>query len=324
MSKDDISQSDVSTSVSDLASTASHACPVSPTENREPQGHACCTRLVDIGVRLNGTTILKNVNLHVHCGELTAIIGPNGGGKTTLLRALIGELPHSGELVYRPQSSASRPQHPRIGYVPQRMEMDRATPVTVLDLFAMARTRWPIWLGHPHRVRVEAEEALSRVRAEDLLMRRVGHLSCGQLQRVLLALALTPVPDLLLLDEPLAGMDRAGMAQFYELISGLRRVLDLSILLVSHDLRDAASIADRMVFLNGTVLCQGRPSEVLREPLVRDVFGLDIPFVIGGEPLTEGRDSFDTSFAGALAVEKTERSCACGCGCQEHGKNTPS
>lgn len=246
----------------------------------------CCTRLSDLGVRLGSHTALERVNLHVHCGELTAIVGPNGSGKTTLLRAIMGEIAHTGELSFVAVASGRKPGRPRIGYVPQRMDIDRTAPLTVLDLFASARTRWPIWLGCPPRVRAEAVDALARVGAAEFLNASLGHLSCGQFQRVLLALALTPVPELLLLDEPLAGMDRAGTARFYEIVSGLRRVLDLSILLVSHDLPAAAAIADRMVFLHQrTILCEGAPADVLREPVVRETFGLDLAIPAAAPPL---------------------------------------
>ena len=267
---------------------------------REPIGagttihaeRACCTRLTDLGVRLGSFTALERVNLHVHCGELTAIVGPNGSGKTTLLRAIMGEIAHTGELSYVAAAAGRASRRPRIGYVPQRMEIDKTAPLTVLDLFAAARTRWPIWLGCPPRVRTEAREALASVGAEEFLEESLGHLSCGQFQRVLLALALTPAPELLLLDEPLAGMDRAGTARFYEIVSGLRRVLDLSVLLVSHDLPAAAAIADRMVFLHQrTILCEGAPADVLRQPVVRETFGLDlsIPAAVAAPPATDPR-----------------------------------
>lgn len=240
-------------------------------------GRACCTRLTDVGVRLGSHIALEQVNLHVHCGELTAIIGPNGAGKTTLLRAIMGEVAHTGQMIFLPADNPMRNQRPRIGYVPQRIEIDKSAPLTVLDLFAAAGTRWPLWLWYPKRIREEAREALSCVGAEELMEQRLGNLSCGQLQRVLLALAIKPVPELLLLDEPLAGLDHAGTAQFYEIVSGLRRYMDLSILLVSHDLNAAAAIADRMVFINNrSLLFEGTPSEVLQQPDVRSTFGLDI------------------------------------------------
>ncbi|MEN6441421.1 MAG: metal ABC transporter ATP-binding protein [Syntrophobacter sp.] len=238
---------------------------------------ACCTRLVDVGVRLGSHIALEQVNLHVHCGELTAIIGPNGAGKTTLLRAITGEVVHTGQLIFRSATDQALPKRPRIGYVPQRIEIDKTAPLTVLDLFSAVGTSWPLWLWYPRRIREEAREALACVDAEDLLERQLGNLSCGQLQRVLLALALKPIPELLLLDEPLAGLDQAGTAQFYEIVSGLRRIMDLSILLVSHDLNAAAAIADRMVFIhNRSLLFEGTPAEVLQQPDVRNTFGLDV------------------------------------------------
>ncbi|MDD2365926.1 MAG: metal ABC transporter ATP-binding protein [Desulfuromonadaceae bacterium] len=237
---------------------------------------ACCTRLIDVGVRFEGKTALQQVNLHVHCGELTAIVGPNGAGKTTLLRAIMGEISHSGELLFQPAGDSDQQKRPQIGYVPQRIEIDKSAPLTVLDLFAATGTRWPLWLWYPKKIRDEAYEALNLVGGAELIERNLGRLSCGQLQRVLLALALKPVPQLLLLDEPLAGLDHAGTAQFYEIVSGLRRYLDLSILLVSHDLNAAASIADRMVFINDkTLLFDGTPAEVLKQEDVRLAFGLD-------------------------------------------------
>jgi zinc transport system ATP-binding protein len=248
-----------------------------PHDTHHPaDGRPCCTRLVGLGVRLGTTTVLENVNLHIHCGEFTAIIGPNGAGKTTLLRALIGEVRHTGQLVFVPATGASAPRRPRVGYVPQRMEIDKTTPLTVLDLFAGVQTRRPVWLGHSRRIRGRARTTLERVRGEDLLDKRIGELSCGQLQRVLLALALAPVPELLLLDEPLAGMDHRGTLLFYRVVSEIRRAMDLSILLVSHDLAAAAGVADRLVFLNRTVLADGSAAQVLRFPPVRETFGLDL------------------------------------------------
>ncbi len=249
------------------------------TQNNQDthKGRACCTRLTDVGVRLGSHIALEQVNLHVHCGELTAIIGPNGAGKTTLLRAIMGEVAHSGQLIFLSANNPTRHQRPRIGYVPQRLEIDTSAPLTVLDLFAATGTRWPLWVWYPRRIREEARDALACVGAEELMERRLGNLSCGQLQRVLLALALKPVPELLLLDEPLAGLDHSGTAQFYEIVSGLRRFMDLSILLVSHDLNAAAAIADRMVFINNhSLMFEGTPAEVLQQPDVRKTFGLDL------------------------------------------------
>ncbi|MDD5678033.1 MAG: metal ABC transporter ATP-binding protein [Kiritimatiellae bacterium] len=236
----------------------------------------CCTRLINFGVQLGGGVILEAINLHVHCGELTVLLGPNGAGKTTLFRAMLGELPYTGALHFVHASSEERFIHPRIGYVPQKLDIDPLAPVTVLDLFAGALARRPIWLGHSAAIRMKASDMLSVVNAHALLDQRLGQLSCGQLQRVLLALALIPVPDLLLLDEPVSGVDPAGIDLFYRMVSELRRTFDLSILLVSHDIPTAARFADRMIFLNRTILCDGSPHEVLAGPCIRQTFGIDL------------------------------------------------
>lgn len=217
--------------------------------------------------------MLEEINLHMHCGELTALIGPNGAGKTTLLRAMVGELPHSGTLRFIHHGNVETTMPIRIGYVPQKLELDRTSPTTVLDLFAATISRWPLWLGTRKAVRREAGEKLELVGAEQLLNRRLSEISVGQLQRIMLALALTPVPELLLLDEPVAALDQGGMELFYQTVSKMRQEYDLSILLVSHDLTAAAQFSDRMILLNRKVLCDGPPREILLNPLIRQTFG---------------------------------------------------
>lgn len=234
----------------------------------------CCTRLEQFSVVLGSVTILSDIHFHMHCGQLTVLVGPNGAGKTTLLRAMLGELPHQGTLHFVPVRVGSRDEHPRIGYVPQRLDLDNLSPATVLDLFGAALSRRPVWTGVSRSIAEEARQKLAMVGAETLLHQRIGRLSGGQLQRVLLALALTPTPDILLLDEPVSGVDPAGIELFYQKVSQLRRDFDLSILLISHDLATASRYADRMIFLNHTILCDGTPREVLSNPLVQKTFGL--------------------------------------------------
>jgi zinc transport system ATP-binding protein len=244
-------------------------------------GGACCTRIEQLGVRIGNADILENVDLHLHCGQLIALIGPNGAGKTTLLRAMLGEVPHSGELHFLPVRKGAGEASPRIGYVPQKLEMDLLAPISVRDLFSSAVSRWPVWLGSRRSVSKDSLQMLAIVGADELVDRKLGQLSGGQLQRVLLALALTPVPDILLLDEPVAGVDQAGIEMFYKMVSQFRRAFDLSILLISHDLPVIARFADRMVFLNRRILCDGTPDEVLSNPLVTQTFGYDFSSAAG-------------------------------------------
>lgn len=232
----------------------------------------CCTQIEDFGVVINGKTILKHVNIHIHCGQLTALIGPNGSGKTTLLKAILGEVHHSGQLRFL-DAAGNRSGKPRIGYVPQRLDFDLFSPTSVDDLFAAALGLRPALLGGTPGIRQRCLEALSRVQAEHLHGRRLGALSGGELQRVLLALALDPLPDLLLLDEPISGVDYRGMQQFYKTVSDLREHFDLSIILVSHDLRAVAGYADRIVLLNQTVLADGPPKSVIEQSVFQREMG---------------------------------------------------
>ena len=245
-----------------------------------PACGGCCSKLERLSVSFGKHPVLQDISLHFHCGELTALIGPNGAGKTTLLKAILGEVPHSGTLHFHDQSKR-RPDRPRIGYVPQKLEFDATLPVSVLDLFAAALSRWPAWLGHHLLLRRRAEAVLAQFEAGHLIGRTLGQLSGGELQRVLLALAVTPVPDILLLDEPVSGVDLHGMDLFYRMVSELRRRYDLAILLVSHDLPEVARYADRIVFLNRAVICDGTPAQVLAHEQVKQIFGVDASLLAG-------------------------------------------
>jgi zinc transport system ATP-binding protein len=217
--------------------------------------------------------ILNDINLHIHCGHLAVIIGPNGAGKTTLLRAILGEVPFLGSITNR-LSGQNGNNRFRIGYVPQRLEYDGTSPLSVLDLFAASLTTRPVWLSHSATIKKAARDALAKVDMESSIGSRLGTLSGGQLQRVLLALALTPIPNLLLLDEPVSGVDPSGIDLFYRMVSKLRELHDLAILMVSHDCAIAARYADRMVFLNRKVLADGSPRDVLRNDAVVNTFGV--------------------------------------------------
>lgn len=241
------------------------------------QCNTCCTRLENVSVTFGRHQILKDINLHIHCGELTAIIGPNGSGKTTLLKAILREIPFTGA-ISNDLSHANNRRDLVTGYVPQKLDFDPTSPISVLDLFSASLSRRPLWLGYSRSIKKTAINALEKVGAGHLLNARAGTLSGGQLQRILLALALTPVPDLLLLDEPVSGVDPSGIELFYNMISELRRTYHMSVLLVSHDCAIVARFADRMLFLNQSVLCDGKPLDVLNNEIVIKTFGkIELP-----------------------------------------------
>lgn len=235
--------------------------------------HSCTTRIEGLGVGFGGMTVLEHVGLTLHCGELTAVIGRNGAGKTTLLRALMGVIPHQGRISFSSEDGGAI-SRPKLGYVPQSLHFDRLSPLRVVDIFAACMGARPVFLGIGKKTRAEVLRALSYTEAEHLIERRLGALSGGELQRVLLALALTPLPQLLLLDEPVSGVDRNGLLLFYDLLDMLRTAHDLSILLVSHDVELAAHHADRMALLGDkNLLMVGTPAEVLESEAYREVFG---------------------------------------------------
>ncbi|MBK5241609.1 metal ABC transporter ATP-binding protein [Clostridium sp.] len=235
----------------------------------------CCTKIQDFGVAIGKTEILKDINLHIHCGDLTALIGANGAGKSTLLKALLGGIPHSGNITFV-DGNKKLVRKLKMGYVPQKLDFDYSSPVSVLDIFSAALSIKPVWFSISKNIRKKALESLSLVEGEYLIDRRLGVLSGGELQRVLLALALQPIPDILLLDEPVSGIDQNGLKLFYKTVSNLRKDYDLSIILVSHDLPLVSRYADRIAFINNkTIECCGTPEEVFSNEKVIDVFGVD-------------------------------------------------
>ena len=232
----------------------------------------CCTKIENFGVNIGGRQIFSDVNIHIHCGELTAIIGPNGAGKSTLLKAILGQIPHSGKLKYV-DAKDERTGKPVFGYVPQQLVFDKNSPVCVKDIFAAALSRLPAWLGRTEKTKAETERLLGRVKAEHLLERRLGALSGGELQRVLLALALNPLPDLLLLDEPVSGVDQMGLDIFYEMVSELRDTEDMAVILISHDLQTVKKYADKVVVLRDGKAVSGETEEIFANASVRSLFG---------------------------------------------------
>lgn len=241
------------------------------TKQQLPSG-LCITRVENFGVTKGKDEILRDVNIEIHCGELTAIIGPNGAGKSTLLKAMLGVIPHTGRLGFFDEKGIHT-KSPVIGYVPQHIEFDRDSPTSVLDLFTASASNTPVWIKHSAKLKSHVVEKLSRVQAEGIIGRRLGDLSGGELQRVFLALALDPIPDILLLDEPVSGIDRKGLGLFYDMVSELRREYDLSIILVSHDLGPVEKYADRVVLLNKTVEASGKPRDVFQSQKFIEIFG---------------------------------------------------
>ncbi len=230
--------------------------------------------LRDVWVDRGGRPIIRGVSADVARGRITALIGLNGSGKSTLLRALVGELPYRGRVEFRCGHDHSHPRPDHVGYVPQRLSIDPRLPITVRDLLGLALKRGPLFLGLGRSLTARVRGLLERVGVADLLDVPVDGLSGGQLQRVLLALALEPKPELLLLDEPAAGIDFQSQQSFYELISDLNRRTGVTILLVSHDVSMVGRLADHVLCLrDGVIQCQGPPDRILTPETLAGTFG---------------------------------------------------
>lgn len=236
------------------------------------KGHICCTKIEHLSVKTASEYIIEDINLHIHCGELTAIIGRNGAGKTTFLRTLLDEVPHTGEIHFMKEGKGCTSK-PKFGYVPQRLEVAADSPVSVGDFVLSCLTTRPVWLPRRKKDRKLVSQILSATSTEHLEGRRLCELSGGELQRVLLALAINPVPDILLLDEPVSGVDRAGLSVFYELVSELRHSHDITILLISHDLDLIGKYADKVVLIDKKIVAQGKSEEVYSSFAFAEIFG---------------------------------------------------
>ncbi len=234
----------------------------------------CCLRVEHLGVDMGGAEILQDVSFHLHCGEIVALIGPNGAGKSSLFKAILGQFPHTGTIEF--QRAGGDKTRPLIGYVPQSPAFDRGDPVSVFDFFSAAVSDWPVFLPSPRRLRTRIRACLERVHGEGLMDKRLGDLSGGELQRVLLALALEPLPHILILDEPLSGVDIDGERQLLDMLDEIRRTYDLSIFLSTHDFATLGQFADKVILLKNTVLRAGPPEEVLASGEFKAVFHLEL------------------------------------------------
>ncbi len=231
----------------------------------------------DLHVSLGGHPVLRGVNMRVPAGELVALIGPNGSGKTTLLRSLLGlQKVSRGEirLFGQPDIGVALP---RIGYVPQKLSLERSFLLSVREFLALHSPRCRHWFWQS-RTRIDdvLKGSLAGIGVESLLDRPVAQLSGGQLQRVLIAFSLLRQPELLLLDEPTAGVDTPGEQTFYELIAEIQARHHLSVILVSHDLSMVYRHASWVYALNGIVCCEGPPDQVMNQESLKQAYGIHV------------------------------------------------
>ncbi len=210
----------------------------------------------DLSIRYGAHTVLSRVSLSLEKGEIVTIVGPNGSGKTSLLRAIIGAVKPADGIVTRGDGVT-------LGYVPQRLHIDETLPMTVARFL-----RLPTGTSANN-----IDRALTQAGVPDLSGAQLSNLSGGQFQRVLLARALLGNPSVLLLDEATQGLDQRGSAAFYQQIESVRQATGCAVLMISHELHVVMSASDRVICLNGHVCCEGTPAVVASAPEYRALFG---------------------------------------------------
>ena len=220
-----------------------------------------CTKINNISVKFGNDVILK-----------TVIIGRNGAGKSTLLKAILGEVEHKGNIIFTDEKD-NLTKKIKIGYVPQKLNIEKHMPTTVFDMFASCISYIPVFMKKDKKIYKEIKEHLKIFGVDRLIDKSIGDLSGGELQRVLIAMATKPIPNLLILDEPVSGIDKNGIRDFYQILNRLKAEYDMSIILVSHDLELANQYADRVILLDKEVIKEGTPQEVFESLEFKNRFG---------------------------------------------------
>lgn len=214
---------------------------------------------------LSGNEILKDINLTINPGEIHCLVGPNGGGKTSLLRCILGQMPFTGSITMTCENDRV------IGYVPQVLDFERTLPITVEDFMAMTCQIKPCFFGISKKHEDNIDELLKKLAIYDKKKRLLGNLSGGERQRVLLAQALYPKPNLLILDEPLTGIDKVGEEYFKKMIIELKDQ-GMTILWIHHNLNQVKELADTVTCIKQKVIFSGKPKEELVEDKIMRIF----------------------------------------------------
>ena len=220
----------------------------------------CSIKLENISVYDKNNLILDSISFQVNHGEILALIGRNGSGKTTILKAILSRVEYYGKITFF-DSLGKKIANPKIGYVPQKLNFEKSTPLTVVEFFASNICKSPVWLYINRSSMKKIKEILKKFEILHLSDRRLGDLSGGEMQRVLLAFALHPSPDVLILDEPSSALDKNGIEFLFSLIVKMRKEFHMPILLVSHDLEQIYKNGIRCAKLeNGKLTCTNEPA----------------------------------------------------------------
>ena len=222
-------------------------------------------QIKDLNLVLSGNEILEDINLTVKAGEIHCLVGPNGGGKTSLLRCILGQMPFTGSIEMKYEKDKI------IGYVPQVLDFERTLPITVEDVMAMTNQIKPCFFGLSKKCKPEIDNLLKKLGVFEKKKRLLGNLSGGERQRVLLAQALFPKPNLLILDEPLTGIDKAGEDYFKEIVKELKEE-GMTILWIHHNLAQVKELADTVTCIKKRMIFSGDPKEELKEDKIMRIF----------------------------------------------------
>ncbi len=252
--------------------------PGRPPDGCPPAGGAVRVPVVDVrGIcfAYDHERVIEDISFAIHAGDFLGIIGPNGSGKTTLLRILVGLLrPSCGEVLLFGTSIGRFNEWRRIGYVPQRVTaFDPRFPATVREVVSSGRVARTGLLRVPGKEdRLAVERAMETVGVAQFGARMIGHLSTGQQQRAFIARALVSEPELLILDEPLVGVDAGAQERFYELLRYLHRDLGVTLVMISHDVGVIASEVTTLACMNRTLVYHGDPRAFLESDALRAVY----------------------------------------------------
>jgi len=219
----------------------------------------------NVNLTLGNTRILQDINFAIRSGEIHCIIGANGGGKTSLVRSMLGQMPHSGKITINWHDNRV------VGYVPQNLELDKTLPVTVRDFMGMTCQRRPVFLGVARSRRRQIEEVLERVGLAGKSKSKLGSLSGGERQRVVFAQALIPEPGLLVLDEPMTGLDLSGREILERSIVEFTKAGGTAVW-INHDIAQVNELADTLTYINREVLLEGEPRQVLASGAAAHLF----------------------------------------------------
>ncbi len=222
-------------------------------------------KVSNLNLSLGNAKILENISLQAKPGQVHCIIGPNGGGKTSTLRSILGQMPHKGQIEFDWADNSN------IGYVPQFLDFDKTLPISVDNFMALVCQRTPAFWGIRKSYRAAIASALSRVQLKDKEKTMIGSLSGGERQRLLFAQALIPDPSLVILDEPMTSLDESGIAIFETLIKELRTD-QKTILWVNHDMAQVKRIADQITVIDRRVIASGPTATTLTEPMMHGNF----------------------------------------------------